>query len=106
MKKGAALSLVLAFGGTTKFCVTHGVAAWASACGMDHTADIIATATATCLFFIACLLGRRVSRSIVAASMVRRHSVVKAPAPRELNAAAGPTMGRPPPPARRSTAGR
>src|SRR4051812_14941244 len=49
MKKGAALSLVLAPGGTAMFCVTQVV--WARAVGMSHTADInVPTRTANMLF--------------------------------------------------------
>jgi hypothetical protein len=62
MKKGAALSLVLALGGTTMFCVTQGVCA--RACGVSHTGDSNAPARTSHLFFFI-LVSRswRVSRA-------------------------------------------
>src|SRR5262245_8803812 len=50
MKKGAALSVVLAPGGTAMFWVTQGC--WARAAGMRHTADINAPVRTADIFFI------------------------------------------------------
>jgi hypothetical protein len=55
MKKGAALSLVLAPGGTTMFWVTQ--AGWARA-GMSNAAEIDATARAASMLLIFVSLNR------------------------------------------------
>jgi hypothetical protein len=55
MKKGAALSLVLAPGGTAMFWVTQ--AGWAKA-GMSDTAEIDATARAASMLLIFVSLNR------------------------------------------------
>src|SRR5262245_50423361 len=59
MKKGAALSAVLAPGGMTMFWVTQAV--WATAGGMSHTADINAPARTTNMPYIFISQSPRVS---------------------------------------------
>src|SRR6185503_12828944 len=58
MKKDAALSLVLAPGGTTMFWVTQ--AGWARAAGMSDTAEINAPERAANMLLIFVSLNRRV----------------------------------------------
>src|SRR3954463_4141720 len=58
MKKGAALSLVLAPAGTAMFWVTHAV--WARASGMSDAADINVPARTTKALFIVFSRNRRV----------------------------------------------
>ena len=59
MKKGAALSVVLALGGTAMFWVTQAV--WASAVGMEaSTADINAPARTADMLLMFFSRGRRV----------------------------------------------
>ena len=71
MKKGAALSLVLAPGGTAMFWVTQAV--WARAVGMSHTADInVPARTANVLFIF-------FSRIFFAESMSSCRQAVKWP---------------------------
>src|SRR5215471_11716634 len=79
MKKGAALSLVLALGGTTKFWVTQGDAVCAMARGMSPKADINVPAMLAILFFILASSVGEPHDPIVAGSMVRQRLVVKAP---------------------------